>query len=65
MTGVLVQNHQEQSLEQVHHIKNGCIPEDILCGELATGRRTIDHSKLRCIDICKSDTGTLDLDSEN
>ena len=40
------------------------IPKDILCGELATGRRDVGHPQLRFRDICKRDMKALEINTE-
>ena len=34
---------------------DGCIPEDLLYGELTTGKQSIGRPKLRFKDLCKRD----------
>ena len=42
-------------LGHVHRMANGCIPKDMLYGELVTGTRTVGRPYLRYRDTCKRD----------
>ena len=46
-------------------LEDGCIPKDILCGELASGRRTKGRPQLYYKDVCKRDMKALDINTES
>ena len=48
-------------LGHVHRMEDGCIPKDILYGELASGKRSIRCPQLRYKDVCKRDMKALDI----
>ena len=50
-------------LGHVRRMEDGCIPKDILYGELALGRRTTDRPHLRYKDVCIRDTKAVDIDT--
>ena len=49
-------------LGHVHHMEDGWIPKDILCGELTSGQRSTGHPQLRYKDACQRDMKALDID---
>ena len=49
-------------LGHVHRMGSGCIPKDVLYGELATGHRPAGHPALRFKDVCKRDLKLADID---
>ena len=44
-------------------MEDGRIPKDILCGELALGRRTTGRPHLRYKDVCVRDMKAVDIDT--
>ena len=46
-------------------MEDGRIPKDILCGELASGRRTKGLPQLSYRDVCKRDRTALDINTES
>ena len=49
-------------LGHVHHMGDGCIPKDVLYGELATGHCPTGHLALHFKDVCKRDLKLADID---
>ena len=49
-------------LGHVRRMEDGCIPKDILYGELALGRRTTGRPHLRYKDVCIRDMRAVDID---
>ena len=43
-------------------LARGCIPKDLLYGELAEGSRPVGRPRLRYKDICKRDIKLSDID---
>ena len=52
-------------LGHVHRMKDDRIPKDLLCGELARGRRTTGRLHLCYRDVCKKDTKDLDINTKS
>ncbi|KAK3864573.1 hypothetical protein Pcinc_029756 [Petrolisthes cinctipes] len=46
-------------------MEDGRIPKDILCGELATGQRSIGRLQLRYKNVCKRDMKALDINTNS
>jgi hypothetical protein len=46
-------------------MQDGCIPKDMLYGELATGNRPAGRPVLRYKDVCKRDLTTTGIDPLN
>ena len=46
-------------------MEDGRIPTDLLCGELASGKRSIGRPELRDKDVCKRDVKALDFSTKN
>ena len=53
------------SLGHVHRMEDGCIPKDLLYGELATGYRDIGCPQLHYKDVCKREMMALQLENTN
>ena len=49
----LLKQRRMQWLGHVTRMKDGCIPKDLLYGELATGKRPTRRPQLRLKDVCK------------
>ena len=52
-------------LGHVYRVEDVRIPKDILCGELASGRRHKGRPQLRYKDVCKRDMKALDINTES
>ena len=52
-------------LGHVRRMEDGRIPKDILYGELASGKRSVDRPQLRYKDVCKRDLKALDIDTNS
>ena len=46
-------------------MKDGCIPKDLLYGELATGKRPTGRPQLRFNDVCKRDLQALGINKDS
>ena len=49
----------------VTRMEDGCIPKDLLYGELATGERLIGQPQLRFKDVCKQDLQALGINTDS
>ena len=58
---ILKQRHLRW-LDHVSHMEDGCIPKDLLYGELSLGNRPAGRPKLRYKDVCKSDLKDLGIE---
>jgi len=59
---ILSRQRRMRWLGHVHLMEDGLIPKDILCGELASERRTTGRPQMRYKDVCERDwTSTLSL----
>ena len=61
----LLRQRRLRWLGHVYRMGDGCIPKDILWGELAYGRRTKGRTKVRYKDVCKRDMKALDIKTES
>ena len=61
----LLQQRRLRWLGHVHRMEDGCIPKDLLYGELATGYRDIGCPQLHYKDVCKREMMALQLENTN
>ena len=61
----LLRKRRLRWLGHVYRMEDGRIPEDILCGELACGRRSKGRLQMRYKDVCKRDMKALDINTES
>ena len=59
----LLRQRRLRSLGHVRRMEDGCIPKDILYGELALERRTTGRPHQRYKDVCVRDMKALDIDT--
>ena len=59
----LLRQRRLRWLGHVRRMEDGCIPKDILYGELALGRRTTGRPHLRYKDVCIRDMKAVDIDT--
>ena len=52
-------------LGHAHRMEDGCIPKDLLYGELATGARYRGHPQLCYKDVCKCDMKACKIDTDS
>ena len=61
----MLRQHRLRWLGHVYRMEDGRIPEDILNGELAYGRRSKGRPQLRYKDVCKRDMKALDINTDS
>ena len=61
----LLSQHRLRWLGHVRRMEDGCIPKDLLYGELASGTRSPGHPRLRYKDTCKRDMKCSARDSQS
>ena len=61
---LLKQRHMRW-LGHVTPMEDSRIPKDLLCGELATGKRPTERPQLRFKDVCKRDLQALGINSDS
>lgn len=52
-------------LGDIHHMEDGHIPKDILCGDVASGKRDTSCLQLHYKDVCKRDMKALEMNNES
>ena len=61
----LLRQRRMRWIGHVRRMEDGRIPKDILCGELAVGKRPRGRPQLRYKDVCKRDMKALEIDPES
>ena len=61
----LLKQRRMQWLGHVTQMKDGCIPKDLLYGELATGKRATGRPQLHFNDICKRELQALGINTDS
>ena len=61
----LLRQRRMHWIGHVRRMEDGRIPKDILCGELAVGKRLRGRPQLRYKDVCKRDMKALEIDLES
>ena len=49
---------------RVRRMEDGQIPENVLCGKLASGKRSVGRPQLQYKDVCKRDLKALDINTD-
>ena len=60
----LLRQRRLRWLGHVHRMEDGCIPKDLLYGELATGARRRGRPQLCFKDVCKRDLKACNIDTK-
>ena len=61
----LLRQRRLRWLGHVHRMPDGCIPKDLLYGELASGKRSTGRPQLRYRDVVKRDMKSVDISTES
>ena len=61
----LLRQHRLRWLGHTHRMGDGCIPKDLLYGELATGSRRRGRPHLRFKDVCKRDMKACNINTKS